>query len=184
MVSIINPSRIDPRTFAPEGIWRIYLTAVQGLGAAKDAVRMARIAKFYERLPKGAAPDRATGGPLGWYQAKYFGKNPSAARKSHLSRHDEQIYSWRPSNGARSQKRMETNDLIQQSGTWSSVWWLLDIASSTTTTWVSHYKNTRSWSLIDYRTSQEQRSLEWELDRLILLANVHREPYLGSHTTA
>lgn len=44
---------------------------------------MARIAKFYERLPKGAAPDRATGGPIGWYQAKYFGKNPSAARKSH-----------------------------------------------------------------------------------------------------
>ena len=43
---------------------------------------MARIAKFYERLPKGAAPDRATGGLIGRYQAKYFGKNPSAARKS------------------------------------------------------------------------------------------------------
>ncbi|KAK5947652.1 ATP synthase f chain, mitochondrial precursor [Knufia obscura] len=53
-----------------------------GLGAAKDAVRMARIAKFYERLPKGAAPDRATGGLLGRYQARYMGKNPSAARKS------------------------------------------------------------------------------------------------------
>jgi len=54
----------------------------QGLGAAKDAVRMARIAKFYERLPKGAAPDRATGGLIGRYQARYMGKNPSAARKS------------------------------------------------------------------------------------------------------
>jgi F-type H+-transporting ATPase subunit f len=52
----------------------------QGLGAAKDAARMARIVRFYERLPKGPAPERATGGPLGWYQAKYFGKNPSAAR--------------------------------------------------------------------------------------------------------
>jgi hypothetical protein len=41
---------------------------------------MARIAKFYEKLPKGAAPERAAGGPLSWYQAKYFGKNPSAAR--------------------------------------------------------------------------------------------------------
>ncbi|KAK5048919.1 hypothetical protein LTR84_005340 [Exophiala bonariae] len=53
-----------------------------GLGAAKDAVRMARIVKFYERLPKGPAPDRTRGGPLGWYQAKYFGKNPSSARKA------------------------------------------------------------------------------------------------------
>lgn len=57
-----------------------FLTLEQGLGAAKDAARMARIVKFYERLPKGPAPERATGGPLGWYQAKYFGKNPSAAR--------------------------------------------------------------------------------------------------------
>jgi len=49
----------------------------EGLGAAKDAVRMARIAKFYEKLPKGPAPDRASSGPIGWYQARYFGKNPS-----------------------------------------------------------------------------------------------------------
>ncbi len=55
-------------------------TRSQGLGAATNAVRMARIAKFYEKLPKGPAPERAAGGPLGWYQNKYFGKNPSAAR--------------------------------------------------------------------------------------------------------
>lgn len=42
---------------------------------------MARIAKFYEKLPKGAAPDRATGGLIGRYQARYMGKNASAARK-------------------------------------------------------------------------------------------------------
>ena len=57
------------------------LTRDQGLGAAKDAQRMARIAKFYEKLPKGAAPDRSTGGLIGRYQARYFGKNPSAARE-------------------------------------------------------------------------------------------------------
>ncbi|KIW33981.1 hypothetical protein, variant [Cladophialophora immunda] len=56
----------------------------EGIGAAKNAVRMARIAKFYEKLPKGSAPARAPGGPLGWYQAKYFGKNPSAAPIWHV----------------------------------------------------------------------------------------------------
>ncbi|KIY01227.1 uncharacterized protein Z520_02779 [Fonsecaea multimorphosa CBS 102226] len=56
----------------------------EGIGAAKNAVRMARIAKFYEKLPKGSAPARAPSGPLGWYQAKYFGKNPSAAPIWHV----------------------------------------------------------------------------------------------------
>ncbi|KAK5445123.1 ATP synthase f chain, mitochondrial precursor [Exophiala xenobiotica] len=49
-----------------------------GLGAAANAQRMAKIAKFYEQLPKGPAPERAPSGPLGWYQKTYFGKNPSA----------------------------------------------------------------------------------------------------------
>jgi len=53
---------------------------------------MARIAKFYERLPKGAAPDRATGGLFGRYQARYMGKNPSAARESS----QERLYRSRP----------------------------------------------------------------------------------------
>jgi F-type H+-transporting ATPase subunit f len=42
---------------------------------------MARIAKFYERLPKGPAPELKPSGLLGRYQAKYFGKEPSAARE-------------------------------------------------------------------------------------------------------
>ena len=42
---------------------------------------MARIAKFYERLPKGSAPERKSSGLLGRYQDKYFGKEPSAARE-------------------------------------------------------------------------------------------------------
>lgn len=54
---------------------------MQGLSAARDAVRMARIAKFYERLPKGPAPEIKPSGLLGRYQAKYFGKEPSAARE-------------------------------------------------------------------------------------------------------
>ena len=62
--------------------WSEMLTISQGLGAAKDAVRMARIAKFYEQLPKGPAPEVKATGIMGRYQAKYFGKNPSAARTS------------------------------------------------------------------------------------------------------
>ena len=56
----------------------------QSLGAAKDAVRMARIAKFYERLPKGPMPEIKPRGLLERYQRRYFGKNPSAARESLL----------------------------------------------------------------------------------------------------
>ena len=52
----------------------------QGLSAAKDAVRMARIAKFYERLPKGPMPEIKPRGLLERYQHRFFGKNPSAAR--------------------------------------------------------------------------------------------------------
>jgi Mitochondrial F1-F0 ATP synthase subunit F of fungi len=58
-----------------------YTKVAQGLSAAKDAVRMARIAKFYERLPKGPAAEIKSSGLLGRYQDKYFGKNPSAARQ-------------------------------------------------------------------------------------------------------
>jgi F-type H+-transporting ATPase subunit f len=44
---------------------------------------MARIAKFYERLPKGPMPEIKPRGLLERYQHRYFGHNPSAARKSH-----------------------------------------------------------------------------------------------------
>ncbi|KPI38503.1 ATP synthase subunit f, mitochondrial [Cyphellophora attinorum] len=51
-----------------------------GLSAAKDAVRMARIAKFYEQLPKGPAPEIKPSGLIQRYQARYMGpKNNSAA---------------------------------------------------------------------------------------------------------
>ncbi|OJD27892.1 hypothetical protein ACJ73_00709 [Blastomyces percursus] len=49
-----------------------------GIGAAQDAARMERIVGFYEKLPRGAAPEIKPTGLLGRYQARYFGKNPSA----------------------------------------------------------------------------------------------------------
>lgn len=54
----------------------------QGIGATQDAARMQRVVSFYEKLPRGPAPEPKVSGPLTWYQKKYFGKNPSAARKS------------------------------------------------------------------------------------------------------
>ena len=53
----------------------------QAIGGAQDAARMQRVVSFYEKLPRGAAPDVQAKGLLGRYQARYFGKNPSVARK-------------------------------------------------------------------------------------------------------
>jgi F-type H+-transporting ATPase subunit f len=41
---------------------------------------MQRVVSFYEKLPRGSAPDVKPKGLLGRYQARYFGKNASAAR--------------------------------------------------------------------------------------------------------
>lgn len=57
------------------------LTYFKGIGAAQDAARMQRVVSFYEKLPRGAAPEIQPKGLLGRYQARYFGKNPSAARE-------------------------------------------------------------------------------------------------------
>ncbi|KAI9883575.1 MAG: Uridine kinase [Watsoniomyces obsoletus] len=55
-----------------------------GIGAVRNAVRMQRVVRFYERLPRGPAPEVKPKGLLARYQARYFGKNPSAARKTLL----------------------------------------------------------------------------------------------------
>ncbi|KFX93785.1 hypothetical protein V495_03724 [Pseudogymnoascus sp. VKM F-4514 (FW-929)] len=55
-----------------------------GLGAAQDAARMQRVVSFYEKLPRGAAPEVKAKGIWGRYQAKYFGKNPSGAPIVHV----------------------------------------------------------------------------------------------------
>ncbi|KAF4464040.1 hypothetical protein FALBO_9146 [Fusarium albosuccineum] len=49
----------------------------QAIGAAPDAIRMQRVVSFYEKLPRGAAPEVKAKGIIGRYQAKHFGKNPS-----------------------------------------------------------------------------------------------------------
>ncbi|KAK3319232.1 mitochondrial F1-F0 ATP synthase subunit F of fungi-domain-containing protein [Apodospora peruviana] len=49
----------------------------QAIGAAPDAVRMQRVVNFYEKLPRGSAPEVQPKGFLAKYQAKHFGKNPS-----------------------------------------------------------------------------------------------------------
>lgn len=41
---------------------------------------MQRVVSFYEKLPRGAAPEVKAKGLMGRYQAKYFGKEPSAMR--------------------------------------------------------------------------------------------------------
>ena len=43
---------------------------------------MQRVVSFYEKLPRGAAPEVKAKGFFGKYQAKHFGKNPSAMRTS------------------------------------------------------------------------------------------------------
>ena len=52
--------------------------AVGGSGTA----RMERVVGFYEKLPRGPAPEFKPKGPFEWYQARYFGKESSAARMS------------------------------------------------------------------------------------------------------
>ncbi|RMY75210.1 hypothetical protein D0862_13972 [Hortaea werneckii] len=54
---------------------------MQAIGGAADANRMKRVVGFYEKLPRGPAPQPQAKGFLQWYQLKYMsGRNPSAAR--------------------------------------------------------------------------------------------------------
>lgn len=45
---------------------------------------MERVVSFYEKLPRGPAPEVQSRGLIDRYQARYFGKNPSAARKTSI----------------------------------------------------------------------------------------------------
>lgn len=59
----------------------------QALGANPNALKMANVVKFYERLPQGPAPEAQGRGILGRYAAKHFnGKNASGKRMSSSSR--------------------------------------------------------------------------------------------------
>ncbi|KAI1757193.1 mitochondrial F1-F0 ATP synthase subunit F of fungi-domain-containing protein [Xylaria castorea] len=48
------------------------------IGAAPDAVRMKRVVNFYNKLPRGPAPEINATGLIARYQAKHFGKNATA----------------------------------------------------------------------------------------------------------
>ncbi|KEZ39805.1 hypothetical protein SAPIO_CDS9784 [Scedosporium apiospermum] len=56
----------------------------KAIGANPDAVRMQRVVNFYEKLPRGAAPEVKATGLLGRYQAKHFGKTPTAKPIIHV----------------------------------------------------------------------------------------------------
>lgn len=56
---------------------------IQALGADPNGIAMKRVVNFYEKLPRGPAPEVKATGILGRYQAKHFGKNPSAKRTSY-----------------------------------------------------------------------------------------------------
>ncbi|KAK4159794.1 mitochondrial F1-F0 ATP synthase subunit F of fungi-domain-containing protein [Cladorrhinum sp. PSN259] len=56
----------------------------KAIGAAPDAVRMQRVVNFYQKLPRGAAPEVKATGILGRYQAKHFGKKPTGAPIVHM----------------------------------------------------------------------------------------------------
>ncbi|PMB71975.1 ATP synthase subunit f, mitochondrial [Beauveria bassiana] len=58
----------------------------KAIGGAPDALRMQRVVSFYEKLPRGAAPEAKAKGLLGRYQARYFGKKASATRMDTCSR--------------------------------------------------------------------------------------------------
>ncbi|KAH6668621.1 mitochondrial F1F0 ATP synthase subunit F Atp17 [Plectosphaerella plurivora] len=54
------------------------IASPKALGANPNALKMANVVKFYERLPQGPAPEAQGRGILGRYAAKHFnGKNAS-----------------------------------------------------------------------------------------------------------
>lgn len=50
------------------------------IGSSPNAIRMQKVVSFYEKLPRGPAPEPEGKGLLGRYQKKYMGKNASARR--------------------------------------------------------------------------------------------------------
>lgn len=67
----------------PPQVYALWTLAknLQGIGAAQDAARMTRVVSFYEKLPRGPAETPKPRGLMERYQARYFGDNPSSARK-------------------------------------------------------------------------------------------------------
>ncbi|KAK7538139.1 mitochondrial F1-F0 ATP synthase subunit F of fungi-domain-containing protein [Phyllosticta citribraziliensis] len=60
------------------------IASPNAIGGAQDAARMSRVVSFYEKLPRGPAPAPQPKGLIERYQAKHFGKNPTAKPLIHL----------------------------------------------------------------------------------------------------
>ncbi|KAF3767527.1 hypothetical protein M406DRAFT_355603 [Cryphonectria parasitica EP155] len=56
----------------------------KAIGSDPNAIAMKRVVNFYEKLPRGPAPEVKATGILGRYQAKHFGKNPTAKPIIHV----------------------------------------------------------------------------------------------------
>ncbi|KAJ4990340.1 hypothetical protein SVAN01_04222 [Stagonosporopsis vannaccii] len=56
----------------------------KAIGSSPNAVRMQKVVSFYEKLPRGAAPEVQAKGLLGRYQKKYMGKNASGRPLVHI----------------------------------------------------------------------------------------------------
>ena len=53
------------------------IASPKAISGAPNAAQMERVVNFYEKLPRGPAPEVKATGILGRYQAKHFGKNPT-----------------------------------------------------------------------------------------------------------
>ncbi|KAF2873384.1 mitochondrial F1-F0 ATP synthase subunit F of fungi-domain-containing protein [Massariosphaeria phaeospora] len=60
------------------------VSSPSAIGASPNAVRMQKVVSFYEKLPRGPAPEPEAKGLLGRYQKAYFGKNQSAMPLVHV----------------------------------------------------------------------------------------------------
>ncbi|KAM3427375.1 hypothetical protein MY4824_009496 [Beauveria thailandica] len=72
-LSTLIPPKVSNTNFR-----RAPVASPKAIGGAPDALRMQRVVSFYEKLPRGAAPEAKAKGLLGRYQARYFGKKASA----------------------------------------------------------------------------------------------------------
>ncbi|KAF2994492.1 ATP synthase f chain, mitochondrial precursor [Ascochyta clinopodiicola] len=60
------------------------IASPNAIGSSPNAVRMQKVVSFYEKLPRGAAPEVQAKGLLGRYQKKYMGKNASGRPLVHI----------------------------------------------------------------------------------------------------
>lgn len=81
-VSFVEMSFITRRAFST--LIPPKIASPTRIGAAQDAARMARVVSFYQKLPRGPAPEIDKKGLLASYQARYFGKNCSATPIIHV----------------------------------------------------------------------------------------------------